>query len=168
MWQSETLAIRCSFPRNKQRIAVIAFTCLLGGCTSSPPNSLGLINNLNLANCPDKPNCVVSNADDLAHYIDALDHSGDQQTTRDKLVDVISSMEGGTVTLEESVTMKNAKHNSIYIRAEFQSKWFKFVDDTEFLIEKEKIQVCSAARLGRSDFGVNRERLESIRRAFSP
>ena len=43
-----------------------------------------------------------------------------------------------------------------------------FVDDSEFYFSKDKnvIQMRSAARLGESDLGVNRRRLEQIRLAF--
>lgn len=57
-----------------------------------------------------------------------------------------------------------------YIHAEARSLVFRFVDDIEFLLDPAQslIQVRSAARTGYSDFGVNRKRLERIRRNFSP
>ena len=156
----------CNFRKNQPRTCIILMIALLAACTGTPPDSLGLVNSLNLANCPAKPNCVVSNDDDKAHYIEALNYAGDTKSARNKLVHIISSMDGGTVTFESSVPQQNTGESFIYLRAEFQSKWFKFVDDAEFLIEKEKIQVRAAARLGHSDFGVNRKRLESIRQAL--
>ena len=55
-----------------------------------------------------------------------------------------------------------------YIRAEFRSRIFQFVDDVEFLFENQGnvIHVKSASRTGYSDFGVNRKRVEKIRAAF--
>jgi uncharacterized protein (DUF1499 family) len=52
-----------------------------------------------------------------------------------------------------------------YLYVEFTSKLMGYVDDTEFYLDEKAgvIQVRSASRLGRSDFGVNRERIESIR-----
>ena len=43
-----------------------------------------------------------------------------------------------------------------------------FIDDVEFFVNKDKgvIDVRSASRLGESDLGVNRERIESIRQAL--
>ena len=51
-----------------------------------------------------------------------------------------------------------------FIHVEFKSKIFGFVDDVEFYFDKEGvISFRSASRLGYSDLGVNRERMERIR-----
>jgi uncharacterized protein (DUF1499 family) len=52
-----------------------------------------------------------------------------------------------------------------YLYAEFSTRLMGYVDDTEFYLDEKAgvIQVRSASRLGSSDFGVNRERIESIR-----
>ena len=55
-----------------------------------------------------------------------------------------------------------------YLRAEFTSLVFRFVDDVEFLIGERQIDVRSASRIGHSDFGVNRKRIEHLRRRLSP
>jgi uncharacterized protein (DUF1499 family) len=56
-----------------------------------------------------------------------------------------------------------------YIQAEFRSRWLGFVDDVEFLLvpAERLIHVRSASRLGYSDLGVNRARIESIRAALA-
>ena len=48
--------------------------------------------------------------------------------------------------------------HSNYLYAEFRSKLLGFVDDVEFFFDGGAIQVRSASRLGRRDFGVNRNR----------
>jgi len=55
-----------------------------------------------------------------------------------------------------------------YLHAEFRSRIFRFVDDVEFLVEPEakRIGFRSASRVGYSDLGVNRRRMEEIRAAF--
>ena len=65
-------------------------------------------------------------------------------------------------------TMTGAKvvqANSGYLYAQFTSRMLKFVDDVEFWFDPQAgvIQVRSASRLGRKDFGVNRARIEAIR-----
>jgi uncharacterized protein (DUF1499 family) len=52
-----------------------------------------------------------------------------------------------------------------YLHAEFETRWLRFVDDVEFWVDPaaNQIQVRSASRIGRKDFGVNRARIESIR-----
>ncbi len=56
-----------------------------------------------------------------------------------------------------------------YLHVEFRSAFFRFVDDVEFLVDSETqiIHFRSASRVGDSDFGVNRDRMEQIRKAFS-
>jgi uncharacterized protein (DUF1499 family) len=56
-----------------------------------------------------------------------------------------------------------------YLHAEFRSRVFGFVDDVEFLIDAEQRQIHfrSASRVGHSDLGANRKRMEGIRAAFA-
>ena len=56
-----------------------------------------------------------------------------------------------------------------YLYTEFTSKLMGFVDDVEFLLDDNSkvIQVRSASRLGESDLGVNRQRIETIRTKFN-
>ena len=55
-----------------------------------------------------------------------------------------------------------------YLHAEARSRLFRFVDDVEFYVDSRDgvIQFRSASRVGHSDFGVNRARMQEIRRAF--
>ncbi|MDH3872350.1 MAG: DUF1499 domain-containing protein, partial [Gammaproteobacteria bacterium] len=61
------------------------------------------------------------------------------------------------------------EEDASYLHAEVHSRVFGFIDDLEFvLVPKEGIiHVRSASRSGYSDFGVNRRRVERIRRAFN-
>jgi uncharacterized protein (DUF1499 family) len=74
------------------------------------------------------------------------------------LVATLKSMPG--------VTIVDAKPDYIYAQA--KTKVLKFVDDVEFWVNPAKgvIEVRSASRLGREDFGVNRARVEAIRAAY--
>lgn len=74
------------------------------------------------------------------------------------LVGVLQAMPG--------VTVVEQKDN--YLRVQAQTRWLKFIDDLEFWIDPQhaRIEVRSASRLGRKDFGVNRARLEAIRAAY--
>lgn len=55
-----------------------------------------------------------------------------------------------------------------YLHAEARTPWLGFVDDLEFWMNLPTgvIEVRSASRLGREDFGVNRERVERLRAAY--
>lgn len=55
-----------------------------------------------------------------------------------------------------------------YIRATATTPWLGFVDDLEFWLNPTLgvVEVRSASRLGREDFGTNRARMERIRSAY--
>ena len=107
-----------------------------------------------LAPCKRTPNCVSSQADpkDEQHYIAPIVLKGDAIAAVRKAVE---SMPRATVYRVEAG----------YLYAEFRSKLMGFVDDVEFLYDSQKgvVHVRSASRLGRRDFGVNRERVERLR-----
>jgi uncharacterized protein (DUF1499 family) len=75
------------------------------------------------------------------------------------LLSVLKSMPG--------VAIVDAKPDYIY--AQSSTKVLKFVDDVEFWVNPAKgvIDMRSASRLGREDFGVNRARVEAIRAAYT-
>jgi uncharacterized protein (DUF1499 family) len=111
-----------------------------------------------LAACPDSPNCVSSQSADPRHAIDPLRYEGTAQKARERLVKAISGMKRARIVMAEER----------YIHAEFTSAFFRFVDDVEFLLDDgtRTIHVRSASRVGYSDFGVNRRRVEEIRSRF--
>jgi uncharacterized protein (DUF1499 family) len=55
-----------------------------------------------------------------------------------------------------------------YVYAQAQTRWLKFVDDMEFWANPATgvVELRSASRLGREDFGANRERIEAVRAAY--
>ena len=55
-----------------------------------------------------------------------------------------------------------------YLWVTFQTPLFGFVDDVEILLlaEDNTMHIRSASRVGRSDFGANKKRIEMIREAF--
>ncbi|MFO0102026.1 MAG: DUF1499 domain-containing protein [Betaproteobacteria bacterium] len=56
-----------------------------------------------------------------------------------------------------------------YLYVQFTTRWLGFVDDAEFFVAPAGgvIHVRSASRLGKSDFGANRARIEHIRAALA-
>ena len=101
-----------------------------------------------LTDCPSSPNCVSSKAD----------------STQDSQVEPFSveiwgqipaaiEAMGGTVTRQEER----------YIAAEFTSDLFGFTDVIEFRLVEDVVHVRSASRVGHSDMGANRKRVEALR-----
>ncbi len=124
------------------------------------PDNLG-VNDGNLAPCPDSPNCVSSQApeSDSQHYISAIAFEGSATDALTQLKSVIQAMDRTEIMTE----------TEDYLYAEFTSKLMGYVDDVEFYVQPEQnlIQVRSASRLGQSDLGVNRQRIEEIRTKFT-
>ncbi len=132
-------------------------TLLLAGCAGRPPAHLGVTEG-RLSPCPDRPNCVSSQAPDPDHYVEPLSYEGSREEARQRLKQVITDLPRAVITAESPAESPD------YIRAEFTSALFRFVDDVEFYFPEEPvIHVRSASRLGYSDLGVNRQRVETIR-----
>lgn len=123
------------------------------------PTNLG-IKDGKLADCPNTPNCVNSQAPDTdsAHKIAPLRYSASASEAMARLKSVIQSMERTALITEAE--------NYLYV--EFTSGLMGYVDDVEFYLDSSTgvIQVRSASRLGKSDLGVNRKRIEAIRARF--
>jgi len=112
-----------------------------------------------LTPCPASPNCVSSQASDAEHFTEPLRFSGDAALAWNRLKSALGT-ESRLSIVEDTGS---------YLHAEARSLIFRFVDDVEFVLDPEAgvIQVRSASRTGYSDFGVNRRRVERIRKAFS-
>ena len=113
------------------------------------PDNLGVGNGA-LAPCKPSPNCVSSQASpsDAEHYIAPI--HGTMAAVRS----AVQSMPRSTIISE--------KENYLY--AEFRTKLLRYVDDVEFFFDGAVVHVRSCSRLGRRDFGVNRRRVEELRR----
>ena len=114
--------------------------------------------NNRLEPCPSSPNCVVSANGDEEHQIDPITYQGDRATAKETLLKVLS-----VVPRTEVIDSTDN-----YIHAESTSRIFKFVDDVEFYFPEDEnvIHLRSASRVGESDLGVNRRRMEQIRLAM--
>jgi uncharacterized protein (DUF1499 family) len=112
-----------------------------------------------LALCPNTPNCVCSQAGDDMHRIEPLHFEGSAEEAMQRLRTVLAAWPRTRV-----VTATDG-----YVHAECRSRLFRFVDDVEFLLDREAgvIHFRSASRAGRADLGVNRRRMEGFRRAFA-
>ncbi len=111
-----------------------------------------------LRSCPSSPNCVCSQDGDATHTIAALRFSDDPSTAWKRLEQVVRSLPRTRVVSADER----------YLHAEFSTAVLRFVDDVEFLLDASGgvIHVRSASRVGYSDLGANRKRIESIRAIF--
>ena len=111
-----------------------------------------------IAPCPRSPNCVSSLAPDDAHRVDPIRFTGDPAAALAKLRAVIEAMPRTQITRIDSDSL----------HAEFTSWLLRFVDDLDAVVDPDAgvIHVRSASRVGYSDLGVNRKRVDGIRAAF--
>ena len=118
------------------------------------PTNIG-VQSGQLTPCPSTPNCVNSQSQDTVHKIEPLTYNSTPTEAMADLKKVIESLEKTQIITE----------TENYLYAEFTTKLMGFVDDVEFLLDDtaKVIHVRSASRLGKSDLGVNRQRIETIR-----
>jgi uncharacterized protein (DUF1499 family) len=142
-------------------VAAVPSCAIAGGMfTGTPGADLG-VREGSLAGCPQTPNCIssrISPETDGKHGILPLTYKGDRAAAKEALLKVLS-------VVPRTVVVESGED---YIRYESKSKLFGFVDDGEFYFPKDEavIQLRSAARMGESDLGVNRTRVEQIRLAM--
>ncbi|MGR0277819.1 DUF1499 domain-containing protein [Marinomonas dokdonensis] len=120
------------------------------------PNDLGVTDGL-LKACPTSPNCVSSQAErsDDVHYVESIIY-------RDNRKDVQLSLESFLLNQGNARIVSSTLG---YVHLEIKSKYIGYIDDVEFYLPEADsvIHVRSASRVGYSDVGVNRERVEQVR-----
>ncbi|MEW5735512.1 MAG: DUF1499 domain-containing protein [Thermodesulfobacteriota bacterium] len=137
-------------------LAPLAALALCGCAAAKPAPQMA---NGELAPCPGSPNCVSSLAKESSRYIAPIAFNTDPKSAMERLAKVIAAMPNAKIE----------KQGPELIEASFKSKVFGFVDDLTARMDaaNNRIEVRSAARSGYYDFGVNRSRLEKIRKAFA-
>jgi uncharacterized protein (DUF1499 family) len=119
------------------------------------PRNLG-VRDGQLLPCPDTPNCVSTQApnSDAEHFMPAIPYASDASFAMTQILRSVSSMPRATIV----------KQDDGYLHAEFRSPTMGFPDDVEFYIDdaNKLIHFRSAARLGRGDMGVNRQRMTEL------
>jgi len=136
-------------------LVLLGVVAMIGVRISAPmlkPDVLGPVNG-ELRDCPEKPNCVCSqeDPDDPGHLVAPLraDWSAVVEHVKaDDATEVVEERDG-------------------YLWVTYQTTVMGYIDDVEFLRAPDVIHVRSASRLGRSDLGANRKRVESIRQAVA-
>ena len=105
--------------------------------------------------CRDSPNCVSSQAEDAKHFIEPFKISGGPEEAWKALKKAIDNHSRMVITHETADTL----------HAEATSLVFGFVDDINAILDADTnlIHIRSASRMGHSDFGVNRKRIEALR-----
>lgn len=134
----------------RKKLTVLIAASLLFGCS----NGGTIMQDRSHLPCGDKPNCVST------------------QDNREKFsLEPFTLNQGATLDRIEAAALslgsaKTATKQDDYLRLEFTSRVFRFVDDLELRIDGDKLIVRSESRTGYSDFGVNRKRANALRVAL--
>lgn len=138
-------------------LALLWFAVRWGVSTVAPQHSLGSEQG-RLAPCPDSPNCVSSFAEDAEHRVDPLTIADSTDEAIERLQSIVAAMPGASIVTADPR----------YLHAEFRSTLLGFVDDVELLLDEQTgvVHIRSSSRVGHSDLGVNRRRMEELRRRF--
>lgn len=110
--------------------------------------------NHRLAPCPSSPNCVSSLRDSEKHAIAPYRYEKTLAEAKAVLKQVFGELSRTTLVQEKEVSL----------HYEVRSFLFRFVDDVDILFDDatKTIHFRSASRVGYSDFGVNRKRMEEV------
>ena len=111
-----------------------------------------------LAACSGAPHCVSSQDADPARRIEPIAYTGTRAGAQQLMVSILrTTADAKIITVEDG-----------YIHATFTTPTVGFVDDLELLFSSQKfIDVRSSSRIGYYDFGINRNRVETLRKTFN-
>ena len=121
-------------------------------------SSVSLINN-NFTACSLKDNCVNSEALKLSpYYIEALNYG--KLNSKELNLIIKKTMKDMSAKLETK--------NEFYFVYTFSTEFFGFIDDFELKIDQDnkRIHFKSSSRVGHSDFGANKKRVEEFKKRF--
>ncbi len=122
------------------------------------PEDLGMPSG-RLAPCPSTPNCVCSEDPASRAFVEPIRLAGPADEVRRRLKAALEALPRTRVVVDEPG----------YLRAECRSRFLGFVDDLELRVDRGAgvVHVRSASRVGTWDLGVNRARVERLRRALA-
>jgi len=136
------------------KLSGLSAALMLTACASGP--SISGVDSNDLKPCPSSPNCV-STSEINSHGVAAFTLAVSPDEAIPAIAEELKSMSRVTI----------AEQEGRYLRAEFTSAVFRFVDDVEFYAQDNgNLAVRSASRVGYSDLGANRSRVEDLREAF--
>ena len=104
--------------------------------------------------CPSTPNCVTTESNDTARAVAAVPFADSPDVAQARARKALLSEPRTQIVVERRG----------YLHAESRSRFFRFVDDVQIVVDSGSrlFRMRSASRVGHSDFGVNRKRLERI------
>ncbi|MEM7560368.1 MAG: DUF1499 domain-containing protein [Planctomycetota bacterium] len=143
------------------RIGCVLLFCWIAiivvNAMSKPATTLG-VQDGKLAPCPESPNCVCTQADDKGHAIEPLQFTCASD-------DALKYAKKALLGMPRVAVVEEGPN---YLRATATTLLMRYVDDVEIYCDSinQVLHFRSASRLGYSDMGANRKRMEAFRQRF--
>jgi uncharacterized protein (DUF1499 family) len=104
--------------------------------------------------CPTSPNCVSTEATRESQRVPTVPFSDDAASAQRRARAALAAESRTTITVDEPG----------HLHAECRSLVFRFVDDVDIVVDASArvFRFRSASRVGESDLGVNRRRVERL------
>ena len=137
-------------------LLICLFFFVLAFLSHSASSNLIGIRNGSLNECPTSPNCVcsdISEKKDSPAKISPFSLKPQPHPLEWERLSSAIVLAGGKIETR----------SEDYLHATFRSRFFQFVDDLELRREGLVVHVRSASRVGHSDLGANRKRVEAIK-----
>jgi len=108
-----------------------------------------------LSGCDNLLNCTASTASTKKNLVEPIAYQGTSSEVIAKIAALISEQKGATIKTQ----------NAHYLHATYKTALMGYTDDLELLLENNSdvLHIRSASRIGRSDLGANRKRIEALR-----
>jgi uncharacterized protein (DUF1499 family) len=123
-------------------------------CTVGPVPVGFMASDFALPPCPASPNCVSTEATRESQRIPTVPFTDDAASAQRRARAALAAEPRTTVTVDEPG----------HLHAECKSFVFRFVDDVDIVVDASArvFRFRSASRVGESDLGVNRRRVERL------
>lgn len=111
-----------------------------------------------LAHCPSSPNCVCTEYPEEQGYLPPLPTLGHPRP-----------LEVAREVILQLPRFQLKELDAHYLHAEARTKWLRFVDDVEIRWDEENglLHFRSASRIGYSDLGTNRRRVQALMKTIA-
>lgn len=108
-----------------------------------------------ISNCPDKPNCVST-------LTSSKDHKVEAWNLNKETPEVLKSIKSEILKLSRTKLVEETENSLHFV---FTSMIFRYKDDVWFYADQsnKKLQFKSASRIGYSDLGANKKRMNKLK-----
>ncbi|MFT7144806.1 MAG: hypothetical protein ACI9TY_000561 [Alphaproteobacteria bacterium] len=130
-----------------KKFIIFSCLCVLTACSGVKPQDLTVD-----TPCPPSPNCVSSLTQDIDKKVEPF-----------ILRQNLNSWSKLTSYLRDNPKALVVFSDDTVLQLEFRTKWLHFVDDVVLRRDGNYVDIRSASRVGYSDLGMNRRRVEALR-----